>query len=265
MVGVQVDEIRNIPGSIMYPRVILQYRIAGEPPASESEPHVYLEKGPPIIIEESAEPGEKDGILGWSDGTPQHIFERLKMDPHETLHIQLMADLDNSGREQPFAWTELPLVMMSGRPVVNQGLHQLQLFEGTGINSTTPYSKADARIVVRIYDPRSPPIKKIFNPKLNIPPVPKSAWMDVTKKATYDSNNWVQPGDAFVLFIDGARFLPDNCSATKVSGMVFNMDWKPAAITEVNAVADMNSSAYSPLYNVSLLSKSVQCKRRTLS
>ncbi|XP_060089287.1 uncharacterized protein LOC132567622 isoform X2 [Heteronotia binoei] len=58
-------------------------------------------------------------------------------------------------------------------------------------------------------------------------------------------------GDGFDLYIDGARFLPDAVTVTRVAGRVFTSSFQQIG-PDISSEIDLNSSIFDPLYNCSI-------------
>ncbi|KAL8178804.1 UNVERIFIED_CONTAM: hypothetical protein K2H54_056596 [Gekko kuhli] len=58
-------------------------------------------------------------------------------------------------------------------------------------------------------------------------------------------------GDGIDLYIDGARFLPDYVTVTRVAGRIFTSSFSQIG-PDISTVADLNSSIFDPLYNCAI-------------
>ncbi|KAH0618690.1 hypothetical protein JD844_018099 [Phrynosoma platyrhinos] len=58
-------------------------------------------------------------------------------------------------------------------------------------------------------------------------------------------------GDGFDLYIDGARFLPDGVTVTKVAACIFTSSYKQIG-PDIHTEIDLNSSIFNPVYNYSV-------------
>ncbi|XP_054837255.1 coiled-coil domain-containing protein 17 isoform X2 [Eublepharis macularius] len=58
-------------------------------------------------------------------------------------------------------------------------------------------------------------------------------------------------GDGFDLYIDGARFLPDDVTVTRVAGRIFTSSFSQIG-PDISTGIDLNSSIFDPLYNYSI-------------
>ncbi|XP_077190107.1 coiled-coil domain-containing protein 17 isoform X2 [Paroedura picta] len=58
-------------------------------------------------------------------------------------------------------------------------------------------------------------------------------------------------GDGFDLYIDGARFLPDDVTVTRVAGRIFTSNFSQIG-PDISTEIDLNSSIFDPLYNCSI-------------
>ena len=63
-----------------------------------------------------------------------------------------------------------------------------------------------------------------------------------------DPDPW-DDGEGFDIYIDAARYLPDNVTASMVIGNVFSRRWEPV-LTSSNIVSEVNlaTPAFSPVY-----------------
>lgn len=93
-------------------------------------------------------------------------------------------------------------------------------------------------------------------------------WIHVDKsserrKRLLDANNLFQAGDAFDVYIDGARCLPDNVTLTKATVAALNGDRSPVLTENGSAFASLTSNTYNPSFGVvSLLWPSSVCVKR---
>lgn len=90
---------------------------------------------------------------------------------------------------------------------------------------------------------RAPPTKPN---RSNVAVVP---WIKV-ENPPYSSDKYFAPGDGFNVYIDGARYLPDCASGTKVTVVALAADLSKVETEEFEAFANLSSPVNSPSYDL---------------
>ena len=87
-------------------------------------------------------------------------------------------------------------------------------------------------------------------------------WIDVDNSKNANTALF-STGDAFDVYVDGARFLPDNINASKVTLLALSSDMSALEHENNSTLAQLDSPVYSPEYN--LVSRSFPPSRSSLS
>ncbi|KAF7253904.1 Coiled-coil domain-containing protein 17, partial [Varanus komodoensis] len=180
------------------------------------------------------------------------------------------------------AWTVVKLTKLSesakvmfagatkeelGMPVWNTGTHTLTLYHGpvpsVAALSTLILQSAeqkhqdyklygDATLRLHIFITQKPelPFLPESSPTLDpVKPCPHDAFLHrVRETPPMDSFG---TGDGFDLYIDGARFLPDDVTVTRVTARIFTSGFQQIG-PDIYTRIDLNSSIYDPVYNYSI-------------
>lgn len=136
-------------------------------------------------------------------------------------------------------------------------LRQLKLKSRFDDNNTTSdddedseKAKLEPQILMRFYkcgEGYKPQLQK-FIPKLGCPPVSRSAWIE-TVQSSVEIAGFSEIQDKVIIYVDSARFLPDNVSGTKLSGRIVNSQMKMMDGTKFETDILVDTPVYFPLYN----------------
>eukprot|EP00118_Oscarella_pearsei_P021598 m.243077 g.243077 ORF g.243077 m.243077 type:complete len:476 (+) comp40233_c1_seq26:475-1902(+) len=176
--------------------------------------------------------------------------------------------------EELVGWTAMTIVVPnleneSEEIQLNSGVHRLPLFDAVDrpelndlvvpilYSETQPYALlADAEIKLRISN-------GVFSVKR--PVTATSDFFDESRPSSPPEGAWIKKerlefpwrpfiaGDDFDLYIDGARFLPDIATATRVSGRIMNYKYnKVGEKLDISTDIDLDSGIYEPRYSFRL-------------
>ncbi|KAI8918898.1 hypothetical protein BC831DRAFT_481951 [Entophlyctis helioformis] len=136
---------------------------------------------------------------------------------------------------------------------INDGLHEVALTLAQRRKDISSKSVQDnpldvqPTLVLRVYNPKygTPPSKR-FSPRLVVPPIPAEAWIAVPL-----SKGEPYKGESITVVIEGARFLPENVTTTRVFAKLYTNRFKPIPkFPEMSTGFNLDSPIYSPTFNV---------------
>ncbi|KAL2918992.1 hypothetical protein HK105_201262 [Polyrhizophydium stewartii] len=205
--GIQLEEIK-IPDAVGLQSPSVRMHIID----ASGDPETFIG-----FVSTPAERGYDETAFGWEHG----LHHELRSVPAIAGRRAIFEVLDDDG--QAMAYSELQIFKFhNNKPFdINDGLHRLALLHVAGPKKQAENSQD--MLFVRIYKPKHglPPPKR-FVPKLITPPIPREAWIEVPQSlgAKYKR-------EAFTIVIDGARYLPENVSATRVIARILTGRSKP--------------------------------------
>ncbi|KAJ3324421.1 Coiled-coil domain-containing protein 17 [Boothiomyces sp. JEL0866] len=107
-------------------------------------------------------------------------------------------------------------------------------------------------IILRIYKPKfGRPAAKKFVPKLVVPSIPEDAYYfsPVQKVDESETPNFA----TFTITIESARYLPDNCTATRITGKVYNLTSKSSLKNcKITTKLELDQSVYNPEFKFAI-------------
>lgn len=172
------------------------------------------------------------------------------------------------------AWTALPLALTAGSHAsrrsrqsgdsrdgearLNLGTHNLQLFfppvapvpniplRGPFPDQWSLYGQASLRIT--IFASGSLPPERPSSPEefLQENDLPENVWIKNGRSSILTDE--FEEGNGFDLYIDGARFLPDSVTVSKVAGRVLDKNYTRIG-EDIDVQAGLDSDIYNPEYN----------------
>jgi len=154
-------------------------------------------------------------------------------------------------------WASLPLANGSN---LNVGEHVLPLFKGAPVpagekrDTLKPIEGGTLHISVASGDN----VDSEDAGAASTSAVPAGVWRNVPK-VTPPSVVYGGAANGFDLYIDGARFLPYNCTISKAVGRVLTADMK-AVGHDIATKVDLNSSSHMPMYGYRLEFRDVEMK-----
>ncbi|PFX30101.1 hypothetical protein AWC38_SpisGene5082 [Stylophora pistillata] len=172
------------------------------------------------------------------------------------------------------AWTAIPLALTAGSQAsrrsrqsggnqggglrLNVGSHNLPLFfppvvpvpniplRGPFPDQWLPYGQASLRVSIFAtgsLPPARPSSPEEFQEENDLP---KDVWIKNGRSSILTDE--FDDGNGFDLYIDGARFLPDSVSITKVAGRVLDKNYTRIG-ADIDVQATLDSDIYNPEYN----------------
>ncbi|CAI5777313.1 Hypothetical predicted protein [Podarcis lilfordi] len=151
-----------------------------------------------------------------------------------------------------------------GMPVWNTGTHTLTLYHGPvppvvalSVMSMEENHQdfkiyGDATLRLHVFSTQKP--EQPFPPESPPPLDPAKTWPHEAFIHHFRETPPVEPfraGDGFDLYIDGARFLPDGVTVTRVTARIFTSGFMQIG-PDICTGIDLNSSIFDPLYNYSV-------------
>ncbi|XP_061486413.1 uncharacterized protein LOC133386710 [Rhineura floridana] len=151
-----------------------------------------------------------------------------------------------------------------GMPVWNTGTHTLTLYHGpvppvAALSAVSAEQKhcgfkmyGDASLRLHIFSTQKPELPFPPESPLTLDPAktcPHEAFIHHVRKTP--PVELFSDGDGFDLYIDGARFLPDDVTVTRVAARIFTSDFSQIG-PDIFTGIDLNSSIFDPLYNYSV-------------
>ncbi|KAM7426567.1 Coiled-coil domain-containing protein 17 [Porites harrisoni] len=172
------------------------------------------------------------------------------------------------------AWTAVPLALTAGSHVsrqsrqsggsrggsarLNVGTHNLPLFfppvvevpniplRGPFPEQWSPYGEASLRISIFTsvdFPPDRPSSPEEFVQENDLP---ENIWIKNGRPSILTDE--FEEGNGIDLYIDGARFLPDSVTVSKVAGRVLDKNYTRIG-TDIDVQAELDSDIYNPEYN----------------
>ena len=80
-------------------------------------------------------------------------------------------------------------------------------------------------------------------------PIPEGAWISVVNNPPSGQENHFRPGDGIAIYLDAARYLPENEGPTRVVFRIFNQS-KKVSKTDYQTKLDLEDSICNPEYEV---------------
>ncbi|KAJ3035724.1 Coiled-coil domain-containing protein 17 [Rhizophlyctis rosea] len=203
------------------------------------------------FVSEGADPGNEPNTFIWSDITPARVeFKAVLGLPSRKVVVEVLDDGSQEGSASFYAYVDV--FRMEGNEVVgiNEGVLRKSLFgreEGYG-------QKPKGAVMVRVEVPvgSGAAEESRFEAPIPVADVPRSAWIPVAAQDRKGRDTVFRIGDSFDVYIDGARFLPENVTMCRVvarvvsaaSGKIVN------GSPEICGVSDLNSLFHSPSFNI---------------
>ncbi|KNC50266.1 uncharacterized protein AMSG_06425 [Thecamonas trahens ATCC 50062] len=172
------------------------------------------------------------GSLAWG---ARHEFLPLRASESKLLVVRIIKR--DSGVEQNVAWAYTPLFQYNANDelVVAEGSLTLALFEPPMV--VPPEPGAELGPLGKLY-------LEVYNPESADAALMGEDVAGVARKA------WMRPGDGFDVYIDGARYLPDNVTVTRAVGRVFTSSYdQPCPNLTAASHIELDASVYSPKYS----------------
>ncbi|XP_053100271.1 coiled-coil domain-containing protein 17 isoform X3 [Hemicordylus capensis] len=151
-----------------------------------------------------------------------------------------------------------------GLPIWNTGTHTLTLYHGPVPPVATLAAMSteqklqdfkmygDATLRLQIFSTQKPELP--FPPESPLLLDPAETWPHEAFIHHVRETPPLEPfhsGDGFDLYIDGARFLPDDVTVTKVTARIFTSGFHQIG-PDISTGIDLNSSIFDPFYNYSI-------------
>ncbi|KAJ7386478.1 Coiled-coil domain-containing protein 17 [Desmophyllum pertusum] len=175
------------------------------------------------------------------------------------------------------AWTALPLALTAGSQVsrrsrqsgdsrggatrLNMGTHNLQLFfppvvavpniplRGPFPEQWSPYGQALLRVTIFASASLAPGRPSSPEEFMQENDLPENVWIKNGRSSILTDE--FEEGNGFDLYIDGARFLPDSVTVSKVAGRVLDKNYTRIG-ADIDVQAELDSDIYNPEYNARL-------------
>ncbi|KAI8804788.1 hypothetical protein BJ742DRAFT_775678 [Cladochytrium replicatum] len=220
-------------------------------PTVKVQPTVNGELISDVFQTPQAEPGRSDGVHGWPAGEQIATFRSLLMDSRVKIRVTIKF-ADNGVLKPGIFRNEVPLfartspdtfvdiALMAGSKEV-----RLDFVADDGVQEEV---KPQPSVILTVFrgDDVLPPLEK-FQVRPYIPPLPHEAWHENRREIDWSSK--ISPGDTVALFIDRARFLPQNVTISRIVGRIFDFKFKPFADkTEITTCVSFRSFIHSPEY-----------------
>ncbi|KAJ7332818.1 hypothetical protein JRQ81_014998 [Phrynocephalus forsythii] len=219
---------------------------------------VVPQKGMILIARFYHWPSGKTSVTPWDEGLkPQH---QPMLESEKWLVAWAMLRLTNV--------TESSKVMLSvkdqacGMPIWNTGTHTLALYHGPVptlealllASTEQKYFKAYGDATLRLHIFSTQKTEQPFPPESPSPidptkPCPREAFIHHVREMPPVES--FEAGDGFDLYIDGARFLPDGVTITRVAARIFTSTYKQIG-PDIFTGIDLNSSIFDPIYSYSV-------------
>ncbi|KAJ3286007.1 Coiled-coil domain-containing protein 17 [Borealophlyctis nickersoniae] len=232
-VGIQMEDIRRMPAFIYAPRIRIGIIDVAGGTEGEDLNQVYLT--------DPAEPGTEEGSHGWPDAALCYDFKGVYGVPSR----KVLAEVVTQEGDRLIGDTQLEIFKMHGDIVfdVNDGIFRKPI-------RFLPDSTAHPTLSLRVYKPaHGRPPAKTFEVKLATPGIPRGAWIAVDAPPKRVRDPPFRPGDAIDLYIDGARFLPDNATISRVIGTIVDASGSVVkGCSEFGTLVDLDSPVHSPVY-----------------
>lgn len=280
--GFQVDKLMNaIPGEA---RIKVAVYDRGEGQVLKGG-----NNSPVMCVTKSAVPDFLEGI--YSFGLQEAKFRNTTWDSNSIVVFRLYlqpndvsstrnatAQAGNLLDESKLAaWTALPLALTvrssysrrsqqsqdrrSGSLRLNVGLHDVPLFfppvsqvpniplRGAIPEQWTPYGQASLR--VSIFSSTDPAPERPSSPEefVHENDLPENVWIKNGRSSILTKE--FEEGNGFDVYIDGARFLPNSVTISKVAGRVLDKNYTRIG-SEIDVQAELDSDIYNPEYNARL-------------
>ncbi|KAJ3123655.1 Coiled-coil domain-containing protein 17 [Nowakowskiella sp. JEL0407] len=238
-VGIRVDKIRSAH-SLNFPIPLI--RIQQQYP---TVPEQY--NGFP------AEPGIKPGTHGFPETQALCTFENVVAS--ETTKCVVI--LQNTESDTKYA-AEFKLFYKSKSSEIKlaTGIFEikLSLFKDT-LNAPTSGSVPDLSkkkenpvVQITIFSETAPAPEKFFVAAYP-PPIPEHVWIEHERNTAFTSDDYFNQGDSIILCIDGARYLPQNCTITKISGRIFDKNFRVLEdLPDIIVAPNLDSQLHSPKF-----------------
>lgn len=123
------------------------------------------------------------------------------------------------------------------------------LFQGPIPEQWTPYGQASLR--VSIFSSTDPAPERPSSPEefVHENDLPENVWIKNGRSSILTKE--FEEGNGFDVYIDGARFLPDSVTISKVVGRVLDKSYTRIG-SEIDVQAELDSDIYNPEYNARL-------------
>lgn len=279
VVGFQVDKLMNaIPGEAKIKITVYEHE-QGEMLKSENNK-------PVVCVTRSAFQDFLEGI--YSFGLQEAQFKNVPWDANSIVVFRVYlhpTDIGSSGNATAqsenlllAAWTALPLALTAGSGTprrsrsqsretrdsrrnslrLNVGSHDIPLFfppvvdvpniplRGPFPEQWTPYGQASLKI--SIFNAIDSPPERPSSPEefVHENELPENVW--IKNGRSFILTGEFEEGNGFDLYIDGARFLPDNITVSKVAGRVLDKNYTRLG-SDIDIQAGVNADIYNPEYN----------------
>lgn len=241
---------------------------------------------PVMCVTKSARPDFLEGI--YSFGLQEAQFNNVPWDANSIAVFRLylqpgdFASVGNStapvgnllDESRLAAWTALPLALTAGSHAsrrsrqsrdsrggstrLNVGSHNLPLFfppvvEIPNIPLRGPFPEqwvlyGDASLKISIFSSVDFPPERPSSPEefLRENDLPENVWIKNGRPSILTEE--FEEGNGFDLYIDGARFLPDSITVSKVAGRVLDKNYTRIG-NDIDVQAELDSDIYNPEYN----------------
>jgi len=209
----------------------------------------------------TAASADKAPYVVTGDGAARYRWrERLRLPPavvHDASHLMIQGFAVSSAtqtEDELVVWGMIP-VAVKGRVPVGSQIHPVYRLPIIIANERrVPFDSATLSLRVLVLDTEDAELDRdpfkvagpgIKAPEEDFPGVPCAAYRMV--KRPRPPGNPFQPGDGFVLCVDGARFLPVNVTISRVVARAYTNSGKLLGGT-VDALAQLSGSCRSPIY-----------------
>ncbi|KAI8621574.1 hypothetical protein BC830DRAFT_186350 [Chytriomyces sp. MP71] len=205
----------------------------------EKDLHLRIKIGKQVWISEKAEAGFDDGTYGWCYSSGEIICKEVPIILDTRAIVELVA-VDKSGKDEMLETTLIHLFHKLDDDSIVVSERHVGLFLGD--------SDPDA-CFLEFYvfsDPSTlPPFD--FDSRTLEKPIPPGAWFDVPRRIEPAMEFSNGSGKSFKLSIDGLRFLPENCSITRIRCQILTNELIQLDSFElVDALPNMDSPVYFP-------------------
>ncbi|ORY37089.1 hypothetical protein BCR33DRAFT_469919 [Rhizoclosmatium globosum] len=201
-----------------------------------------------------AEIGFEKRNYGWPDDIAEIIFNDLPIISGTFATVELVGSV---GDEPDRVITLKPVTMD-----LFQNLEDKSIVVNEGLFTPTAQiinTEAPCEFSIRIFSDARVPAPFLFDSKRLDKPLPAGAWYKVDRDPSMQCTNVLEGGglSSFKFSIDGARFLPENCTICRIQCQLMHRDQSLFDATQepIDLIPDLDSPTYFPTYTNSVTIK----------
>eukprot|EP01135_Chromosphaera_perkinsii_P002015 Nk52_evm62s215 gene=Nk52_evmTU62s215 len=192
--------------------------------------------------------------LGVIEYDEQFVFEDMHVSSSTSIVLEVVTE-DEDHNEIEVCWGRIPAMVVDHTKndwIINYGRQKITLYFPPIVHSVDAKNLeafGNGCVSVDIFDPSNPP-RRIYSASSigsqeQFCPCPPGAWQEKERSVP---NSLRYDGSGFDFYIDGARFLPDNVSISKVSARILDSDFNKYG-EDMQADIELDSNIYFPHYS----------------